>query len=70
MAFHRDDVVEVIATKQRGTIDATSADWLRIRFPDGHDPLFYMCHNEAELNLVTCPHTSDDEGFHPATPIM
>jgi hypothetical protein len=72
MALHRDDFVEVIATKRKGTIDATSTspDWWRVRFPEGQDPLFYMCHNESELKLITCPHTSNDEGFSPTNSIM
>jgi hypothetical protein len=72
MAVHRDDIMMVVATKRRGTIDAVSPspDWWRVRFSDGKEPLFQLCLNESELTLITCPHTSNDDGFHPARPIM
>lgn len=79
MELHRDDIVEVVATKRRGKIDnirgaimndqEIPTHW-RVQFGDGKEPPMQTFENESELRLVECPHTDSASGFYPANSIM
>jgi len=76
MAFHRDDIVEEVATKRRGKLDEapqrpTDVRRWRVLFSDGAQPLLKYFLNEAELALISCPHNEDSEPrFAPGRGIM
>ncbi len=78
--LHLGDIVEEIATKRRGKIENMSinhdangqetVNYWRAYFEDGVQPLLGIIKDEAELRLVTCPHTEGEPGFAPARSIM
>ena len=64
--LHHDDIVEEIATKRQGKIDAISRyiiearemppqQW-RVHFFDGNEPLSQYFARQEDLRLVKCPH--------------
>jgi hypothetical protein len=63
--LHNDDVVEAVATKRQGKIDAvdtliengkeTQYRW-RVRFTDTEEPIMQYFVQEEDLRLIKCPH--------------
>lgn len=64
--FHHDDIVEEIATKRQGKVEAVDRyiiqgeemplrRW-RVHFLDGNEPLSQYFINQEDLRLVKCPH--------------
>jgi hypothetical protein len=64
--FHHDDIVEEIATKRQGKVDAVDRyiiqgremprhRW-RVYFLDGNKPLSQYFVKHEDLRLVKCPH--------------
>ena len=65
--LHHGDIVEEIATRRQGEIDAIDryisggqklppARW-RVRFVDGEEPQVQYFVKEMDLRLIHCPHT-------------
>jgi hypothetical protein len=79
MTFHIEDIVEEIATKRQGKLDAIDGSnasgkfvetrW-RVYFADGEKPLVKLFLNKEELRLVKCPHEATEPGFYPSRSIL
>lgn len=68
--LHHGDIVEEIATRRQGEIDAIDQyisegqelpphRW-RVRFLDGKEPFFQYFVDEERVRLMRCPHVVDE----------
>jgi hypothetical protein len=77
--LHNEDTVEEIATGRQGKIDSIGAEGIpghqipnlwRVCFSDGKVQSLKYFKNEAELRLITCPHSEPEPGFYPERPLV
>ena len=75
--IHTGDTIEEVTTKRQGKVrtGGTFANgqevvsrWL-VQFSDGEHPLIKDFFNDADIRLITCPHTSEP-GCYPAESII